>query len=160
AGSEFSLYLPLADGVPDTVQEPASAPRLGGTESVLIVDDEVDVADMLAIGFERLGYDVTCCNDPLEALRAVQQDPGGWDVGISDQLMPSMRGVVLIERLKAAAPGLTALLCTGFADGTTEEAARDAGADAFLMKPIEAHRIAEAMRALLDRKSAAAASTN
>ena len=40
---------------------------------------------------ERLGYDVTCCNDPIEALQAFEQDPAAWDVVISDQVMPALR---------------------------------------------------------------------
>ncbi len=152
-GSEFSLYLPLDESLPEAATKAQGAAALRGGESVLIVDDEVDLTDMLSIGLERLGYDVTSCNDPFEALHAVEQDPGAWHVVVTDQMMPAMRGVALIERLKAIAPDVATLLCTGFADGTTEAAARHAGADAFLMKPLEAHRIARQMRALLDRRA-------
>jgi len=71
AGSEFSIFLPLAREAART----AAGDPLRGEESVLIVDDEVDLTDMLSIGLERLGYDVTCCNDPTEALSAFEEDP-------------------------------------------------------------------------------------
>ncbi|MBI3516450.1 MAG: response regulator, partial [Proteobacteria bacterium] len=152
-GSEFSLYLPLDETISEAATETDGTASLRGDESVLIVDDEVDLTDMLSIGLERLGYDVTCCNDPFEALHAFEQDPGAWDVVVTDHMMPAMRGVALIERLKTISPGVATLLCTGFSDGATEEAARRAGADAFLMKPLEAHRIAQQMRALLDQRA-------
>jgi len=146
-GSEFAIYLPLA--LPD-------APARGG-ESVLIVDDDVDVADMLSIALERLGYDVTCCNDPAEALDAFEQDPGAWDIVITDQMMPGISGLELVTRLKAIRADCLAVLCTGFADDVSPARAREAGVDLFIHKPVEPRDVADRVRALLDRPVAALA---
>jgi signal transduction histidine kinase/ActR/RegA family two-component response regulator len=152
AGSEFSIYLPLVESAPVEPCDRAGPPR--GEESVLVLDDEVDLTDMLSIGLGRLGYDVTCCNDPVEALSAFEQDPDAWDIVITDQAMPAMKGTAVIKRLKAIRPRCAVILCTGFADGATEEAAIEAGADAFLLKPIETQRIAQTLRELLDQRPA------
>ena len=152
AGSEFAIYLPLVETAPPAVRDHDGPPH--GEESVLVLDDEVDLTDMLAIGLGRLGYDVTCCNDPLEALAAFEQDPDAWDIVITDHAMPVMTGTAVVERLKALRPHCPVVLCTGFADGGTEETARAAGADAFLLKPVEPQQLARTVRRLLDQRPA------
>ena len=149
AGSEFAIYLPLVETAPETEAAGAGPPI--GNESVLVIDDEVDLTDMLSIALGRLGYDVTCCNDPLEAVAAFEEDPHAWDGVITDQAMPTMTGTAVIRRLKTLRPDCPVVLCTGFADGATEQGALAAGADAVLLKPIEAHRIARTIRELFDR---------
>jgi CheY-like chemotaxis protein len=153
AGSDFSIYLPLAQPTAVARRDRVVTPR--GLESVLVIDDEVDLTDMLSIGLGRLGYDVTGCNDPVEALAAFEEDPEAWDIVITDQAMPAMKGTAVIKRLKAMRPACPVILCTGFADGATEEAALAAGADAFLLKPVEAQRIAQTLRTLLDHGAVA-----
>jgi DNA-binding NtrC family response regulator len=121
-----------------------------GKERVLIVDDEVDVADMLSIGLERLGYDTVSINDPQEALAAFQEDPEAFDILITDQIMLGLRGLELIRLVKEIKPGLMTILCTGFGEGANEEIAREAGASLFFRKPVDAHEIAAGIRKILD----------
>jgi signal transduction histidine kinase/CheY-like chemotaxis protein len=149
-GSVFSIYFPL-------VEHQISADRLGkaappglrGTERVLIVDDERDIADILCIGLSRLGYETVGVNDPVEALAAVREDPLAFDMVITDQVMPGLRGLDLIKSLKGIRPDLKTLLCTGYSDGATEEIAREMGADGFFRKPVDAHRIAAGIRSIM-----------
>jgi signal transduction histidine kinase/CheY-like chemotaxis protein len=152
-GTEFSIYLPLAVVEAAAATDAAADDAFRGGESVLIVDDDVDLADMLSIALERLGYDVTCCNDPLEALEAFEQDPGAWEVVVSDQVMPGMKGLELIGRLRALRPDCVSVLCTGFADDVSEARALAAGVDMFVLKPCEPRLIAERVRELLDRRA-------
>jgi CheY-like chemotaxis protein len=156
-GSALAIYLPLALAHAHTADDAAVTEPVRGGESVLIVDDDVDLADMLSIALERLGYDVTCCNDPRQALDAFEQDPGAWDLVITDQVMPAIKGLELIERLKAIRPDCVTVLCTGFADNVSETRALAAGADLFILKPAEPRHIAECIRELLDRRVAALA---
>ena len=158
AGSVFNVYLPLVDVAAEAI--PASRPvgRLGGRERVLVVDDEVVMTDVLTMALDRLGYEAVALNDPEEAVRTFAEDPAAWDVVISDQVMPGMKGLTLLERLKAIRPSLRFILCTGFSDGATEEDARAAGVDAFLLKPASPEDIASAIRRLFDRPAAAASS--
>ncbi|MGE5202369.1 MAG: PAS domain-containing protein, partial [Acidobacteriota bacterium] len=157
-GSVFNVYLPLVDAA--AVAVPASRPigKLGGRERVLVVDDEVVMTDVLTMALDRLGYEAVALNDPEEAVKTFAENPAAWDVVISDQVMPGMKGLTLLARLKAIRPGLRFILCTGFSDGATEEGARAAGVDAFLLKPAAPEDIAAAIRRLFDRPAAAAAS--
>jgi signal transduction histidine kinase/ActR/RegA family two-component response regulator len=150
AGTTFSIYLPIAGEADKGAGLPADEPAaLRGTERVLIVDDEQDIADMLAIGLERLGYEAVGINDPLEALAAFTEDPEAFDVVITDQVMPGLRGLDLIRRLKEIRLGVRAILCTGFSDGANAEISSEAGADAFFHKPVDARKIAPKIRALM-----------
>jgi PAS domain S-box-containing protein len=153
AGSVFAIYLPLAADGAEPTAAAALPPEPRGRERVLIVDDDGDIRDVLSIGLDRLGYEVAALDDPEAAFAAFAEHPEAWDVVISDQTMPMMTGVSLLERLKALRPGLCFVLCSG--DGASEAAARTAGAAAFFVKPVSPPEIARAIRQLIDAPAAA-----
>ncbi len=152
-GTTFTIYLPLTALPLAAVTDRATGePKPAGSERVLIVDDDTDVADMLSIGLGRLGYEVAAVNDPLEALSAFSEDPEGWDVAVLDRVMPEMDGITLAGRLRALRSGLPVILCTGLDDGTIDLAGGGPrGFDAFFTKPVTADEIAEVIRRLFDR---------
>ncbi len=147
----FSIYFPLARETADEPRrsQPLAVPR--GNERILIVDDEPDIADMLAIGLERLGYETVGVNDPLEALAAFREDPGAFDVVVTDQVMPGLRGLDLIRRLREIRPQIKAILCTGYSASVTSEISHAAGADALFHKPVDATQIARQIRILVEQ---------
>jgi signal transduction histidine kinase/CheY-like chemotaxis protein len=139
-GTIFTIYLPL-------IESAALAADLvdGGQPNpcrVLIVDDEADMADMLTIGLERLGFQTVAVLNPLLALAAIEQDPAAFDTILTDQLMPGMRGTDLIREAKRVAPGLRAVLYTGHAEAMSEAEALALGADAVIYKPVEIQSVA------------------
>jgi CheY-like chemotaxis protein len=141
-GTVFNVYLPLADD--GMVAAPAAA-NGGGLGRVLIVDDEAEIADVLSIGLEHLGYATVAVQDPLTALVAIEEDPHAFDMLLTDLQMPMMSGLELIRKARQAAPHLRAILCTGNAAGMTEADALSQGADAVLYKPIEIQLVAKAL---------------
>lgn len=150
-GTAFTLYFPCS-ARPGPLEEVASAAVTGrGTERILVIDDEVDIRDVFTIALERLGYEVACIHDPLEALEMFRQEPDAWDLVLTDQVMPGMSGVELIQNMKLIRPHLKAVLCTGFSDRMTEPTALALGIDLFLAKPVEPHKLAASIRMLLDR---------
>jgi signal transduction histidine kinase/CheY-like chemotaxis protein len=139
-GTAFDIYLPLAE------VSRAAAPMTGQESGrVLIVDDEADIADMLSIGLERLGYVTVAVQDPLTALAAIEEDPSAFDILLTDLQMPLMSGMDLIQKARQMAPHLRAVLCTGNAAGMAEAEALSLGADAVLYKPIEIQVVAKAI---------------
>ena len=157
AGSTFGVYFPLEAAQPES-EAASAAPEsaVRGRERILVVDDEPDLADVLAIGLERLGYEVVGMTDPRDALETVRENPEAWDVVVTDQVMPRLKGLSLITALKALRPELTAVLYTGFDDETTDVTAREHGADALLHKPVEVHELARTIRQLRDTQTAPA----
>ena len=151
-GAAFTIYFPLASGLESTVVAITSdAQDARGTERVLVVDDEVDVADAVTIGLERLGYQAVEVNHPDDALAAISEDPTAFDVLITDELMPGMRGVDLIRAAKRVKPDLVTVLCTGHSAETNQYTALQAGADLFFYKPVTAAQISIRLRKVLIR---------
>jgi PAS domain S-box-containing protein len=152
-GSVFSIYLPLdAVGEAEIDQKPAAGPpsvaSARGAERVLIVDDEHDIADMLSIGLERLGYEVAGMNDAAAALAEFRDAPDAWDVVVTDQRMPGLDGLTLVRALKSLRPEVKTILCTGAVDEAFLKQ-QSPDLDAFFMKPVSPEQIAAAIRALL-----------
>lgn len=151
-GTVFTIYFPLTQAVQPAATAPVAAGQhLKGSERVLVVDDEPDVADALTIGLERLGYRAVSVNDPAEALAAITEDPEAFDVLITDELMSGIRGMELIPAAKRIKPDLTTVLCTGHSANANENTAHQAGADLFFYKPVNAAEISERLRPLLAR---------
>jgi PAS domain S-box-containing protein len=159
-GSVFTIYLPLAEGEADAAAPTAPAILLGGRERILVIDDDPDTTDVLTIGLDRLGYEVVALNDPEEALATFSENPAAWDVVISDQIMPHIKGLTLFERLRALRPTLRFVLCSGESGErrqTLEQRALDAGVDAFIHKPATPEQFAAAIRRLIDQSADASA---
>lgn len=133
-GTTVDLFLPVARLPAGDAVAVGDADEAVGT--VLVVDDESEVREMVALALERSGMTVLQCVDGAEALTTFEADPSLWDVVVTDHGMPNMRGDELIRRIKAIAPEVPCVLCTGFSETMTEEYAHKAGADAFLLKPM------------------------
>lgn len=147
-GTTFSIYLPLVQAPVTSAVATEVDSDIRGRERVLVVDDQADIVDILTIGLARLGYDAVGVDDPLAALQAIEEDASAWDVIVSDQAMPGLKGLELIKKAKALRPDLKAVLCTGFSDGMGETLSLQAGADAFFHKPVDATAIARSIRKL------------
>ena len=154
AGSVFEVYIPLCDARPAISPRATPVSALRGRERVLVVDDEPMMTDVLTTGLDRLGYESVAVNDVREVIQLFVEDPMSWDVVISDQVMPEMKGRTLCKALKKIRPSLRFILCTGFSEGLTEEEALSAGADAFFLKPVRPEEIAAAIRKLFDQNTA------
>ena len=151
AGTTFSIYLPMAETAAAETGDAGRPDRPRGNETVLVVDDEPDLLEMMRVGLARLGYAVTGYSDPAHALEAFRREPDRWDVVVTDQVMPGINGGALIAKLREIRPLCPIILCTGFSDGATERLANEAGVAGFFLKPVEPQRIAETIRTLRDR---------
>jgi PAS domain S-box-containing protein len=148
-GTVFDLYFPLSEAPSVAETKAADEPVRNGSERVLIVDDETELADVVKAGLSRLGYDVMCVHDPEDALTALSAATAPFDALITDEVLPKMKGIKLIPKVRAACPDLKIILWTGFSDNVSEQTALEAGADLFLYKPVETNVIADHLRRLL-----------
>ncbi len=124
-GSIFHIYLPVAGGEPAPSPRPVTAPATSDTRGhVLLVDDETALLRLAQISLEAAGWRVSAFITPHPALAAFRASPEAFDVVISDQAMPGMTGLELIDALHASRPRLPAILCTGDRHGLDEAAAR------------------------------------
>ena len=143
------MFLPATESEPvEDRQRPAEP--VGGGERIVCVDDEPVLLDLQAELLRSLGYEVTTFSSSHEALHSLESDPMAADLLLTDQTMPELTGVDLIQRVRAVRPELPVVLCTGYSDGISEGSARAAGIDFFLTKPVGLEGLATAVREALD----------
>ncbi len=123
----------------------------GGTETILLADDNPTILKISEIMLQRLGYRVLIAHGPVEALRMSQEHGEAIDLLMTDMVMPEMTGKELADTLTAERPGLRVLFMSGFAsDITGGSAAANDDKKAFIQKPFTMPALAGALRALLD----------
>ena len=151
-GTTFEVFLPVVrrDG-PDEVEILDCIPT--GKERILFVDDEALIADMATEILEKLGYAVTVRKSGLAALDAFRNQPGNFDLVITDQTMPGMTGVELSRRMLQIRPDIPIILCTGYSSTASESAAKALGVKEFVFKPVSIRILAGLIRKVLDASS-------
>jgi DNA-binding response OmpR family regulator len=135
-----------------------SAPRAAGTGSAVILSVERDpyVRELETYFLSEAGFGVTFADDGLQALDLARKlHP---TIVITEILVPKLDGLALCRRLKAD-PATKDIAVLVFSLLAAERRAQDAGADAFLSKPLSAERLKEAVRELLRRREARPAGT-
>ncbi|MBK8005951.1 MAG: PAS domain S-box protein [Gemmatimonadetes bacterium] len=153
AGSCFRVYLPaLPADVPEPVTAPAELPR-GNGECLLFVDDEAVLVAIARRALERLGYRVTALTDPREAVALVREEPGAFDLLLTDLTMPSMSGTELAAELLRFRPDLPIIMITGYS-GTV--ASGTFGIRELLQKPTTLEQLASTVHRVLHHTRAAA----
>jgi PAS domain S-box-containing protein len=155
-GTTFRLFFPRLEEAPAPAEEAAQAVP-GGTERVLFVDDEPNIAQLMQELLTSLGYRATVFTSSPEALQAFRADPGAFDLVITDQLMPQLNGSELAREVTRLRPGLPVILCTGFSRTLSQEEAEAVGITEHIMKPVVVRQLAEALRRALDGAAARAA---
>ena len=151
-GTQFHVYLPVEKNFSEEQVIHSKIEIQGGTEQILLVDDEEAIISMEKRMLERLGYKVTSRFSSLEALEAFRANPDKFDIVITDMAMPNMPGDKLSAELTKIRPGIPVLLCTGFSENMSEEKAASLGIKGFLWKPIVMKDLAQKIREVLDKK--------
>ncbi len=149
-GAEFKVYLPIIKN-----QQTNSTKKKGtlqrGNERILVVDDQKSTLNVEKQILEHLGYRVTACTSPLDALKQFSAHPDTFDLVITDLTMPDMTGDVLATELMNIQGNLPVILNTGFSESMTKEKARALGIKTLLMKPVRMEILATTLRKLLDQ---------
>jgi signal transduction histidine kinase len=116
-GSTFRIYLPMVTGPVDHAKVP-SAPveKADNFETVLVVEDEEIVRDLVCAVLEEQGYNVICAADGLEALEVAGNFDGTIHLLVTDVIMPHMNGPELVAKLSRIRPAMKVLYVSGYSD--------------------------------------------
>ncbi len=148
-GTTVTIYLPQKSGIPEVAQEP-NATLQGGTESVLLVEDDELVRDYTARLLRNLGYAVTLAGDGrngLEKLRGREH----FDLLLTDVIMPGgLNGPQLAEAARQARPGLRVLYMSGYTENAAIRHRHLDASSPLLNKPFQRIELARKVRAALD----------
>ncbi|MFO7832200.1 MAG: response regulator, partial [Desulfuromonadaceae bacterium] len=151
AGSTFELYFPLVDAsAHEEVETKQNAKPEGGTEKILVVDDEEILAALLEEQLESLGYEVASITSSTEALELFRANPDHFDLVISDQTMPELTGVEMLAQFKQICPEIRTIICTGHSSKVDEQKSSELHIDAYLRKPVELPELDKTVREVLD----------
>jgi len=150
-GSTFQIYLPRAEETEAPSPTDAAAPRhIGGSETILLVEDAEDVRDLARDILGLMGYNLMTASNPVEAIQVSQDHAGVMHLLLTDVVMPGMSGRQLADRLVADRPGLKVLFMSGYTDNAiVHHGVLDPGT-AFVQKPFTPDSLSRKVREVLD----------
>jgi PAS domain S-box-containing protein len=151
-GTVFHVYLPRIKEISVSSESVSDEVLQTGHEHILLVDDEEVVVSLEKRMLERLDYKVTARTSSVEALEAFREQPGRYDLVITDMTMPNMTGDRLAAALKEIRSDIPIIICTGFSEKISKERADSLGIKGFLMKPIVMKDLSKTIRKVLDNK--------
>ena len=151
-GTTFHVYLPTISKQ-QTKDEPLLTEEVrGGTERILLVDDDEVIGCLAKEILERIGYQVTMLTSGVDATEKFGKAPNDIDLVITDMTMPIMTGAELSKKLLQIRPDIPIILCTGFSELIDKEKATAIGIQEYLMKPLSRIDLAKTVRKVLDNK--------
>jgi len=147
-GSVFKLYFPVYKG---EVQKelPATKLKLRGSETVLVVDDEMIVRQMVTSVLKEYGYKVIAVSSGPEAVAMLEELNGRVHLILLDMVMPGMDGEATFRALREINEDVPILLTSGFADEERSNRLIKAGAKGMIHKPYKSEELAARIREVL-----------
>jgi PAS domain S-box-containing protein len=149
-GTVFTLYLPKYGRKAESHAEPVEHNSPSGTETILLVEDEPMILEMVTIMLQRQGYDVLSATTPGEALSLAEEHAGEIRLLMTDVVMPEMNGRDLANALHQRYPHLKRLFMSGYtANVIAHHGVLDEGVN-FIQKPFTMKDLAAKIRDVLD----------
>jgi two-component system cell cycle sensor histidine kinase/response regulator CckA len=154
AGSTFRLYLPASQAaVPVLEKDEQTLEDIpGGTETLLVVEDEEMLMTSLKMVLVEKGYTVLSTLDGLEAVKIYQENKKKIALVLTDLGLPTITGLEVCQRIKKINPNERIVLATGFLDPNMKEEFLKAGIQHFLFKPYDLRKVLKVIREVLDKK--------
>jgi CheY-like chemotaxis protein len=159
-GTTFKILLPAASETKDRESPTASSPAVrGGTETILLVEDDAALRQVAGRALLRKGYRVLEAPNGIEALKLWQRYGQQIDLLFTDIIMPEgVTGLELAERLRSEKDTLQVLMTSGYSPDASTEVPPGDGKFGYLAKPYEPNALAAAVRECLDKAEKAARS--
>ena len=150
-GTVFTILLP-ASPMPQAEEVPADTdPLPGGTERILLVDDEQGLTDMMGDMLVNLGYTVDASQNPEKALETFKGSPFQFDLVITDMTMPRLNGLELCSEIKKIRRDIPVIICTGRTNQLNPDFFDTIDIAAVIMKPVTTLDMAQTIRKVLDQ---------
>jgi PAS domain S-box-containing protein len=151
-GTSFEIYLPRVsgEGAESERAQAVSTPTEGGSETILLVEDEHVVLDLTASILKGAGYKVVTASTPNEALEKMAQQTDPIHIMITDVVMPNMSGPKLAKKMLAEHPKMKLIFMSGYTDDAVVENGFSQPGTVFLQKPFSPNVLKAKVRELLD----------
>jgi two-component system cell cycle sensor histidine kinase/response regulator CckA len=154
-GTSFKIYLPRIDEPEEPAETPVpEAPLPRGTETILLVEDEASLRELVRECLEATGYTVLEARHGAEAIAICEGQSSTIGLVITDVVMPGMSGRELAEQLRGSRPDIQVLYMSGYTDDAVVVHGVMSAEMAFIQKPFTAAALARKVRELLDKAAA------
>jgi signal transduction histidine kinase len=158
-GSTFRILLPRVNVEAAREWTPGASIRgedavAGGTETILLVEDDLLVLELAQRTLQQLGYNVLPCSSPDEALRTFGEYQSRIELLVTDLVMPRMNGKDLAARISALSPGVSVLFSSGYGENIIAKQGVIGDGLNFIGKPYRPRQLAVQVRSLLDQRRA------
>jgi len=152
-GSEFYVYMPQYQSVikKEKTTDAQNSVQLT-PKHIMLVDDDDDVLQIQQQLIEHLGYRVTSFSDSQQALQSFSQNPGQYDLVLTDMNMPKMSGLILSKQLLHINAKIPIILCSGFIESINEATAKSVGIRRFIIKPLTTQKLSQDLENVLKEK--------
>ncbi len=152
-GTTFRIFLPRHSN--ETQQEPEQIPELPdafGQETILLVEDEAAILEVVKAMLEKFGYQVLAAPTPSEAIHAANEHNNEIHLLISDVILPEINGKELAKKIISLYPGIKCLFISGYSDDViAHHGILDKDVN-FIQKPFSMQTLATKARAVLDNE--------
>lgn len=150
-GSIFKVYFRCVDK-PVEERKPKQTGPIAGTESILLVENDLDVRMVIARQLRQLGYEVTEASDGAEALQLFSEAGKSFELVLTDVVMPRLGGRELAEEALKVKPGQKVLFMSGYTENSiVHNGVLDTGIN-FIGKPFTAEELGRKVRSVIDGK--------
>jgi len=150
-GSVFDIYFPLTAKSSEEQLE-ASAKTITGNETILVVDDEELMRDLLDDMLSELEYKVLTAHDGPSAIKIYKELHNDIDLIILDMVMPKMKGIDVFRWLKKTDPNVKVILSSGYSRAGEAREILEEGVLDFIQKPFKQEDLSRIIRSVLDKK--------
>ncbi len=149
-GSTFKIYLPACDkAVPE---EKKAAPEIvGGRGTILLIDDESAILEILEKTLILTGYKVITAQSGKEALEIYKENQDRIDLVLLDMIMPGMSGGKVFDLLRELNPGVKVILSSGYSMGGEASKIMARGCNGFIQKPYHISELSKKIKEVLDQ---------
>ena len=153
-GTTFRVYLPrVREDAAEAAADGGESLPEGGTETLLLVEDEEQILHLASRILGDRGYRVLSASSPEEACRIVERHTGPIHLLLSDVVMPGMNGKELQERIEKMRPGIRTVFMSGYTAESVGHRGILGKCVAFVQKPFTAYSLAEKVRLALDSRA-------
>ncbi|QTA80801.1 Two component system response regulator/histidine kinase, PAS domain-containing [Desulfonema limicola] len=123
-----------------------------GSESIIIIDDDIQIVRILKRILEGLGYKVRSYENSLDALKDFKENPDGCDLIITDLVMPEINGIELSQKIMDIRSDIPVIVCTGNQDMINKDYALNLGIRKILPKPVSMRQLSMEIRRIFDTR--------
>ena len=153
-GTTFSIYLPLVDRSATAATVKTKGPVPGGTETILIAEDDGMVCRLSETVLKRSGYTVLAAADGAEAMDLFNKHASEISLVLLDVIMPKLSGLAVFERVREARPDICVLFSSGYSIDTVHAGVVFNERTQIIQKPYHPDDLLRKVREVLDGKSA------